>query len=66
MSRKSNQERRQKEALVRQSAWARLTPEQQIADLKQRPGSSLKQIARLEKKIAITAVKAANNTPKEK
>jgi DNA-binding CsgD family transcriptional regulator len=42
---------RQSEATERNEAWAKLTPEQQIASLRKRRGDSAKQIARIQAKV---------------
>jgi hypothetical protein len=44
---KGNKARKRAEAVERQSAWANLSPKQQLAELDRRPGESKKQRARI-------------------
>ena len=46
--RPDNTRLKQREALERQEAWAKLTPEQQLKALDFRPGKSLRQRARIQ------------------
>lgn len=49
-------ELRQKQAKERQEAWAKLTPQEQLAHLDKRPGESKRQRERLAKALAAPKV----------
>lgn len=46
----ASKERRRIEGELRNEEWRKLTPQQQIASLRKRPGESKRQIAKLEAK----------------
>ena len=60
---------KQKEAIVRNEAWAKLTPEQQLADLDRRLGKGIgakKQRARIQYKIDNPQVEVQRKAKKKK
>lgn len=48
---RASRERRQKEAIVRNEAWAKLTPQQQLAQLDKLGLTAAKQRAKIQKKL---------------
>ena len=60
---------KQTEAIVRNEAWAKLTPEQQLADLDRRLGKGIgakKQIAKIKNKIYNPPIKKIKNKAKKR